>query len=232
MHTIEILPFIYEQAVAQRQGDPGPRQFDPETTAHLVIDMQEGFLRHGGTLEVPMAREIVGNVNKLSQALRSAGGKNIFVRFVYDPNEARPWNNWYHSLCSPEVSAERRAAFSLDSDEVQVWSGLDRTTDELVLDKTRFSAFVPGTCDLDSHLQEAGIETVIISGTLTNCCSEATARDAHQLGYNVIFMKDANAALSDEEHNATLNNLYVNFADLCSTDTLVQRIANGGKAIE
>jgi len=212
---------VLEQAIKQRQGNPGPRPFDPSKTAHLIIDMQHAFLEPGGAVEVPMARKIVGNVNRISAAVRQAGGVNAFLRFTYNPQEKRPWKSWYDSLCSPEVSAERRAAFLRGEAAGELWHELDIMPEDLIVDKTRFSAFIPGTCDLDDRLQERGIETVIISGTLTNCCSEASARDAHQLGYNVIFMTDANAALSDEEHNASLNNLYVYFADLASTDELI-----------
>ncbi|HJH23851.1 MAG TPA: cysteine hydrolase [Paenalcaligenes hominis] len=225
MHEITIWPFIEEQAKAQRQGSLGPRSFDPKKTAHLVVDMQNGFLKPGGAVEVPMARAIVGNVNKVSRAVRAAGGVNVFLRFVYNPDETRPWTNWYHSLCNPESSADRREAFLSHAPDSMLWPELDCQPADWVLEKTRFSAFIPNTCDLEQRLQEAGIETVIISGTLTNCCSEACARDAHQLGYNVIFMTDANAALTDAEHNATLNNLYVNFADLASTEQIVALLA-------
>ncbi|MCQ9616119.1 cysteine hydrolase [Paenalcaligenes niemegkensis] len=232
MHNIQILSFIREQAIQQRQGHPGPRPFKAAKTAHLIIDMQNGFLEPGAAVEVPMAREIVGNVNRISLAVRQAGGINAFLRFTHDPAEKRPWNSWYYSLCSPQVSAERRNAFTRGAHEGELWPGLDVSDDDWILDKTRFSAFVQGTCDLDQRLQEAGIETVIISGTLTNCCSEATARDAHQLGYNVMFLTDANAALSDEEHNASLNNLYVNFADLVATDELLSLLGEQRKSTE
>ena len=45
-----------------------------------------------------------------------------------------------------------------------------------------------------------------------------------QLNYRVIIVPDANAALSDEEHAATLHILAMVFADLWSTDELVERL--------
>lgn len=231
MHQIHILPSIQQQAITQRNGCAGPRAFDPTRTAHLIIDMQNGFLEPGAPIEVPMARAVVPSINRISQAINQTGGVNAFIRFIHDPQEKRPWRSWYQSLLTPHVSAERRLAFLRDAPSAEIWHELDRQPQDWVIDKTRFSAFTAGTCDLDDRLQERNIETVIITGTLSNCCSEATARDAHQLGYNVIFVTDGNAALSDEEHNATLNNLYVNFADLADTDTLVQMIqTNGQKA--
>ena len=54
---------------------------------------------------------------------------------------------------------------------------------------------------------------MIVTGTLTNCCCESTARDAMQLNYRVLIAADANAALSDEEHAATLQIMAMVFAD-------------------
>jgi ureidoacrylate peracid hydrolase len=45
------------------------------------------------------------------------------------------------------------------------------------------------------------------------------------MGYNVIFLTDANAALSDEEHNATLMSMTAIFADVMDSNRLVQLIA-------
>ena len=52
-----------------------------------------------------------------------------------------------------------------------------------------------------------------------------TARDAMQLDYKVIFVEDANAALSDAAHNGTLDNLVALFADVVSTEDLVESLA-------
>jgi ureidoacrylate peracid hydrolase len=93
--------------------------------------------------------------------------------------------------------------------------------DDLIVDKTRFGAFVPGSSDLHDILQARGIDTLIITGTATNVCCESTARDAMQMNYKVIFVADANATLSDAEHNATLNNMVTLFADVMTTEELV-----------
>ena len=50
---------------------------------------------------------------------------------------------------------------------------------------------------------------------------QSTARDALQMGYNVIFVSDANATLSDEEHNGTLLSMAAIFADVMDTKHLL-----------
>src|SRR5262249_4405857 len=108
----------------------------------------------------------------------------------------------------------------------QLWPQLDAHQDDLKMDKGRFGAFIPGTCDLHQLLQDRGIDTLIVTGTLTNCCCESTARDAMQLNYRVIFLSDGNATWSGAEHNATLNNrCALMFADVMSTAEVVEVLA-------
>ena len=57
-------------------------RIDPARTAHLVIDMQNGFVEQGAPVEVPMARTIAGNINRISAAIRAAGGLNVFVQYT------------------------------------------------------------------------------------------------------------------------------------------------------
>jgi biuret amidohydrolase len=60
-----------------------------------------------------------------------------------------------------------------------------------VVDKTRYSAFV--NTRLESILKTWGVDTLVISGLMTQYCSVTTARHAHDLDYRVIFVADANA---------------------------------------
>ncbi len=57
--------------------------------------------------------------------------------------------------------------------------------------KPRYSAF-HGT-DLEAILRSQGIDTLIISGTVTDVCCQSTARDAFSRDYKVIFLSDGNA---------------------------------------
>ena len=59
---------------------------------------------------------------------------------------------------------------------------------------------------------------MLITGTVTNVCCESTARDAMMRNFKTIMMTDGNAANTDEDHNAALNNFYLTFGDIMSTD--------------
>ena len=47
-----------------------------------------------------------------------------------------------------------------------------------------------------------GLDTVLITGTVTNVCCESSARDANMTNFRTIMVSDGNAALSQEEHDA------------------------------
>ncbi len=128
------------------------------------------------------------------------------------------------------AAADHRAAFTPGAHYHELWSDLDIADADMIVDKHRFSGFTHGTSTLQQVLEERGIDTVIISGTLTNCCCESTARDAMQNNYRVIMAADANAALSDEEHAATLHILAMVFADLRSSQELVAMLTHAKAA--
>jgi ureidoacrylate peracid hydrolase len=221
MHKIQISPELIQRLTAERGGRLHLfDEVDPARTAHVVIDMQNGFMEPGAPVEVPAAREIVPNVNAIAKAVRDAGARNIFVRFTTPSAALDQWSSFY-SRFSPQTRQAHQEAFAPGAHYWKLWPELDVRDDEAQVDKGRFAAFIPGTCDLHQMLQERHIDTLIISGTLTNCCCESTARDAMQLNYKVIFVSDANATFTDAEHNATLNNMCALFADVMSTEEVI-----------
>jgi len=221
MHKIEISSELIQRLTKERGGKLHLFDVvDPAHTAHLVIDLQNGFMEPGAPVEVPAAREIVPHVNAISKAVRNAGARNIFVRFTTPAAALDQWSSFYTRF-SAETRQQHQEAFAPGAHYWELWPELDVRTDEAKVDKGRFAAFIPGTCELHRMLQERGVDTLIITGTLTNCCCESTARDAMQLNYKVIFVSDANATFTDAEHNATLNNMCALFADVMSTEEVI-----------
>lgn len=224
MHRIDIPAEIVARARAARGGRSFADAMDPATTGHVVIDMQQGFLRPGALLEVPVAREIVDNVNRISAALRGAGGQVAFTRFAWLPEDPLEWHVFYRRFLDAQKSASQMRSFSPEGEDLPLWPQIEALPGDHVSDKTRYSAFTPGTSDLPGWLRDQGIRTLIVTGTLSNCCCESTARDAMQLGYEVIYVSDANATLTDFEHSAALANMMTLFADVIDTETLLARI--------
>ena len=214
---------ILDKLAATRGGARNAfAEIDPRRTAHLVIDMQNGFMEPGAPVEVPAARGVVDNINRISRAVRESGGLNVFVRFTTPDGDAPAWPVLMDRMAGGAEG--HRKAFTRGEHYWQLWPALELESGDVEVEKVRFSAFTPGASGLDALLRERGIDTVTVTGTLTNCCCESTARDAMQLNYRVLIAADANAALTDEEHAATLHTMAFVFADLYSTDELVGRL--------
>lgn len=194
---------------------------DPKRTAHVVLDMQNAFLEEGIELEVPEARNTVDNINRISAALREAGGLNIFTRMTIDQDLEENWSIWLRFFCDGRRRENVKAVLREGSHGHALDSGIEVGPSDIVINKNRYSCFFPGASDLPTILRERGIDTLIITGTVTNCCCEATARDAMQSNFKVLFVSDGTSALSDEEHNATLVTMATVFADVMTTDEVV-----------
>mgnify|MGYP002721792279 FL=1 len=69
------------------------------------------------------------------------------------------------------------------------------------------------------------METLLLTGTLTNVCVESTAREANMRSWKVIVVSDACAAATDEEHNAALMNLRLNFADVRGSAEVLEMLS-------
>ncbi len=70
-------------------------------------------------------------------------------------------------------------------------------------------------------LKAKNIDSLIVTGTATNMCSESAARDAMMLDYKVEMVSDANGARYPEDHLAGLTSFYQSFGDVRTTDEVL-----------
>jgi ureidoacrylate peracid hydrolase len=200
----------------------------PESTALIVVDLQNAFLAPGETLANPHARDIVPNVNAIAQALRERGGQVVFLRHTISDDPRYKLTEWQARMVPRTADGDfqlRAGTFGH-----QLYPELDVSAHVLEVDKHRYSAFLPNSSDLDAILRQRGIDTLIIAGTVTNVCCESTARDANMLGYKVVFVSDATAAFTDEEHNATLLSMAAVFAEVRDTKAAIELISSAPAA--
>jgi ureidoacrylate peracid hydrolase len=219
MHKVQISQSVIAGVMAQRGRLNRYERLVGPTTALVVVDLQNVFMLPGMPVEVPVAREIIPNVNRLGTALRAAGGKVVWIKMTLDGQE-ESWSTFFEG----ERRREAFRAMQRGTHGHALHAGLDVKPNDLVIEKRRYSAFIQGASNIDQILRGFGVDTVVIVGTLTNVCCESSARDAMMLNYKVVFVSDANAALSDEEHNATLATILRVFGDVASTDEVIGRM--------
>jgi ureidoacrylate peracid hydrolase len=229
MHKIAIPQSVIDRVVARRGKALSYEGLDPRRTALVVVDMQNAFMLPG-VAHSPCAEaiEIVPNINRLAHALRTAGGVVAWIKTRFAEASLTDWSTYYETL-TPQRVQKRIEALSLGGKGYELWSALEPLPEDMMVDKNRFSAFLPGSSDLTERLQARGIDTVLITGTVTNVCCESSARDAMMRNFRTVMVTDGNAAVTDAEHNASLIAFYLNFGDVMSTEQLVACIERNAR---
>jgi ureidoacrylate peracid hydrolase len=227
-HDTAIRQEIVDRVLARRGRLHLFDRFEPRATALVVIDMQATFLARGAPAEVPAARDIVPAINAFAAALRPHG---VTIAWITHANERRAadgsdWPGFFDRFVAAEMRERTLAALAPDAAETQLWPELHVEQSDIRLRKNRYSALIPGASELDRVLRGRGITTLLIAGTKTNVCCEATARDAMMMGYGVVMVADCLAALSDGEHRASLETMIQQFADVMTGAEIRERIAS------
>ncbi|MGD3112043.1 isochorismatase family protein [Streptomyces sp. YGL11-2] len=214
-HDWWIDPREYARQEERRGRRHAYERLDAARTALVVIDMVPFFAEAN-----PYVRGIVPNIGRIAEALRTADG---LVTWVLPANEA-PLGSVSSEFYGPTVSEAFAATGGEGRLRSRLWHALDVRPEDLVVEKTAYSAFFPGRSPLPELLAQRDIDTVLIAGTLTNVCCESSARDAATTGLRVLMVADANAARRDQDHNATLHTIYRSFGDVRTTDEVLDLI--------
>jgi nicotinamidase-related amidase len=154
-------------------------EIEPRTTALIVVDMQNDFVRPEGKLFVPDAPATVPKIQALLAFARQHGLFTVFTQDTHYPGD-------------PEfpIWGEHCVAGTWGW---QIIDELAPREGELVLQKRRYDAFY-GT-PLDHELRLRKIEQLIICGTVASICVHYTAASAALRWYGVIIPVDATSAL-------------------------------------
>jgi nicotinamidase-related amidase len=205
-------------------------ELQPARTALLVIDAQREYFDEDGALFTPHAGEIHHNLTRLIDAARAAGAQVVFIRHVMaaDGTDAGRMGDFDGS-----------PSFVAGTKGVELADGIEPASGEPIVEKTRYSAFV--NTRLQSILKTSGVDTLLITGLMTQYCSVTTARHGHDLDYRVVFVSDANAGpdLPDlgfgalahaDAMRAIATSLAGGIADVVQTDTAVAELERAATA--
>src|SRR5215813_802751 len=226
MHKLSIPPRVIERVIG-RAGRPHPFDaMEPAKTAFVVVDMQNYFMKPGFQGEIAMARAIVPNVNRLAAAVRGIGGHVIWIKNATNGTR-ESWSVFHDWLMTPERRDRRYASMDVAAEGHALWHEVDARPEDAQIVKTRFSAFIQGSSDLEAHLRGRGIDTLMIGGTATHVCCESTARDAMMLNFKVVMVADVLATYDDATHNASLSSFYSNFGDVQTVDEAIASLKRG-----
>jgi ureidoacrylate peracid hydrolase len=218
---------ISEKLVAAAIADRGKAhpwdKIPVSKTALVVIDMQNYFVLPDSQGQSNPAQGIVPAINRLAGAMRELGGSVIWIQNT-TTNTREAWSV-RHELLSPARAEYRLAAMEIGAEGYQLWPTLEVRPEDTMLVKKFYSAFAKGSSDLVATLRTWGIEFVLIAGTYTNVCCQASAQDAMMLNFRTIMVSDCNAGSTPQTHAAALDNFFEFFGDVLSADEVLERLA-------
>ena len=221
MHKLSIPQSVTDRVVARRGREHIFDDLNPAKTALVVVDMQNGFMvPEVGHAPCKMAHEIVPNINRLAAAVRATGGAVIWIQTAYTDETLTSWSTLY-GMVGQKGADKRKFSLSPGGKGYEIFPDLKIEPVDLIVVKNRYSAFIQGSSNIEAVLRERGLDTLLITGTVTNVCCESTARDAMMRNFKTVMVTDGNAANTDEDHNAALANFYLTFGDIMSTDLAI-----------
>lgn len=211
---------VADRPMAAHNVEPSDRVRSP---ALVVVDMQNDFVWPGAPLEVPDARKTIDANRRLIDSFRSRGFPVVYTRFISHTREDLFW--LWTPECRPEIKCcwpghqRRYEGVAGPRDCAEVIDELAPRPDENIIDKYGYGAF-HGT-DLDARLRAMQVESVLVTGTVTQICVEETAREAFHFGYRTTIVSDAVSSYAPDLHAATLKNFGLKFGWVANTETVL-----------
>lgn len=171
--------------------------------ALIIVDMQNDFIRQGAPFEVPGGRETIAPQQRLLQHFRDKGYPVIFLQWVSVENDA--WRRLeskfsWTSFLDEQTKAcrvghlRRYEDSEAEVDCAGIIAELAPIDGEIIVQKHGFGGFYGTT--LQQHLSELGVDTLVVTGVVAECCVEDTVREALYHHYTSIVVSDAVESMS------------------------------------
>jgi len=197
-----------------------------EKTALLIVDLQNDFVREGGALCVKEALPTVPANQKLIAFAREAGMPVIFTKFVTGKAPNLRWN-WSPQIATENCCRRGYERYYPDIDKTQQCADI---IDELkpimpedyVFDKYHYSSF--RNSPLTDILLSEGVDTVAVTGTVTQICVGDTIHDGFCEGFKMIAVSDCVSTWDPLQQQATLENTANKYGMVMDSDELIRQL--------
>lgn len=218
-----------------RAKNSAPIKFTPETTALIVVDMQKYFTQPNhpltdlfesfdegiasGYLE-RVRTTVVPTIEKLLGAFRGNGSPVVFTSVGTEQGDGSDLCGWLGAF--DEVGLDRLGTRIWPSVDDPSWARDERL--EVKPHEPNFrkrSAGAFATTDLEKHLKDRGVDSVIVTGVSSDVCVATTARESADRSFRTVMVSDGCTTLSDEMHQASLDTFNVAFEMVLSADEVL-----------
>jgi nicotinamidase-related amidase len=185
---------------------------DKGKTAIVVIDLQKGIASI--PTEPYSSKVVIENTTKMLKEFR----KDSMPVFLINVTPSKDMKDALRPISETSFSMS-----NYDSSWSEFVPDLDIQPTDFRITKHQWGAFY-GT-ELDLQLRRRKIETIVLCGIATNFGVESTARFAYEFGFNQIFVEDAMAARSKDEHNFPVKYIFPRLGLIRSTDQVIKALS-------
>lgn len=196
---------------------------NPDRTAHLVIDMQKDFVEEGRPMEVPMARQRLPWMKELVTNSRELGIPVIYTQHVLlDSFDVSP----LETAIQPHL---KTSGMRSGTDGIEIIDDLKPAEEDVLIRKHRYDAF--HNTQLESVLNTIrgyrGVDTLLITGTLTEVCCDSTARSGFMRDYRIVFASESTGGLTASAQEATEVAMTKFFGRVLTNSQILNETAGG-----
>ncbi|WP_027965077.1 cysteine hydrolase family protein [Halalkalibacillus halophilus] len=164
------------------------------TSALVLIDLQKES--NFGLLNVEQA---IANAGKVLEKFRALEIPIIYTRQINRTDQVNL------SVGEPLNEDGTPKYYNDQSSEIEIFDEIKPESDELVIDKYRWSAFFETSLDLT--LRSLGVKDVYIGGFVTDGCLMTSVYDAYFRDYNIHLIHDMSTASNEGAHQSAILNM-------------------------
>jgi len=215
----------------------------PKSTALIVVDMQKyqvekdyiayksmnnivpGFLEY---FVKEVEQKVTPNLQKLLEFCHEVGITVIYTKYSSFMPDGSDFSNNVKFLNNIAKNLLGEVAFPyINHPSSDIIDDLKPDDRDFVIQKNTSGTFI--STRLDSFLRNMGIETVLVSGVVTNFCVHSTAREASDYGFQVVIVDDCCAAWSPNIHESTLKSFGLIYGFVLPYQKLIKKISRTTK---
>ena len=202
-------------------------KIDVNKTALLLVDMQNDLIKskeepYNETTKMAEAKGLINNTARVVAAARRARVPVIYTNHVHRKDNADVVPTITDLMLEGLVPPVREE-FVEGTPGARVVDELKPAPGEHVIDKRRSSAFY--NSDLELILRSQGIDTVIITGAVTNGCIANTVRAARERDLQVIVLSDCCACDMVEDDEYFMKKVFPRAGRVRTSDEIVSVIS-------
>ena len=187
-------------------------------TGLIIVDMQNYYLLqessyfryfdslYPGSLDYIHARcrnTVVPNIVRLINLFRDNHDEILYLRLCGKKKDRSDLHRYFRETWDQGRRKGYDDVYPLSSDHMaDVIKEIAPVSGDHVFNKTTFSPFT--STGIMEQLRVLGITRLVFTGLATSQCVETTARDASDLGIDVIHIEDAQADYDESTHMASL----------------------------